>query len=137
MKPNLMIWTGRILTGIFAIFMLVASIMPKLIGADVATNSLRELGWPDGYVLMIGLIELACLVLYLIPRTSILGAILTMGLLGGAMATQIRVENPIFSHVFFSLYLGLFMWGGLWLRNAALRRLFPLYAPEENRGATV
>lgn len=124
-----MIWTGRILTGIFAIFMLVASIMPKLIWADVATNSLRELGWPDGYVLIIGLIELACLVLYLIPRTSILGAILTMGLLGGAMATQIRVENPLFSHVFFSLYLGLFMWGGLWLRNAALRRLFPLYTP--------
>lgn len=132
-----MIWAGRILTGLFAIFMLVASIMPKLILTDIGANSLRELGWPDGYVLMIGLIELACLVLYLIPRTSILGAILTMGLLGGAMATQIRVENPLFSHVFFSLYLGLFMWGGLWLRNAALRRLFPFCAPEENRDATV
>jgi hypothetical protein len=72
------------------------------------------------------LIELACLVLYLIPRTSVLGAILMMGLLGGAMATQIRAGSPLFSHVLFSLYLGLFMWGGLWLRAPDLRRLFPL-----------
>lgn len=137
MSANFMIWTGRVLTGLFATFMLVASIMPKLILTDIGANSLRELGWPDGYVIIIGLIELACVILYLIPRTSILGAVLTMGLLGGAMAMQIRVENPLFSHVFFSLYLGLFMWGGLWLRNPALRRLFPLSTPEENRGATV
>lgn len=135
MNTQKMIWTGRILSGIFAAFLLAASIAPKLAGADVAANSLRDLGWPDGYVLMIGLIELACLVLYLIPRTSILGAILMMGLLGGAMATQIRVENPLFSHILFSLYLGLFMWGGLWLRNAALRRLFPLHNTGERRGA--
>ena len=62
---------------------------------------------------MIGVIELTCLILYLIPRTSTLGAILMMALLGGAMATQIRAENPLFSHILFSLYLGLFMWGGL------------------------
>jgi hypothetical protein len=121
-----MTWAGRILTGIFALFMLGASIAPKLVGADVAADSLRNLGWPDGYVLMIGLIELACLVLYLVPRTSVLGAILMMGLLGGAMATQLRVGNPLFSHILFSLYLGLFMWGGLWLRNPSFRRLFPL-----------
>lgn len=135
MNTSTMIWSGRALTGIFALFMLTASIAPKLLGADVAVNSLRDLGWPDGYVLMIGVIELACLVLYLIPRTSVLGAILMMGLLGGAMATQIRVESPLFSHILFSIYLGLFMWGGLWLRSAALRRLLPLHKSEENHGA--
>ncbi len=126
MRISTMTWAGRILTGIFALFMLGASIAPKLVGADVAADSLRNLGWPDGYVLMIGLIELACLVLYLVPRTSVLGAILMMGLLGGAMATQLRVGNPLFSHILFSLYLGLFMWGGLWLRNPSFRSLFPL-----------
>jgi len=74
---------------------------------------------------MIGLIELGCVLLYLFPRTSVLGAVLTMGLLGGAMATQIRVGNPLFTHILFSLYLGLFMWGGLWLRDKRLRAIFP------------
>ncbi|HYI26669.1 MAG TPA: DoxX family protein, partial [Bradyrhizobium sp.] len=61
-----------------------------------------------------------------IPRTSVLGAVLMMGLLGGAMATQIRVGSPLFSHTLFSLYLGLFMWGGLWLRDPRVRALFPI-----------
>jgi hypothetical protein len=122
----MMIWAGRILSALFALFMLGASVAPKLIGADVATDTLRDLGWPDGYVLMIGLVELGCLVLYLIPQTSVLGAVLFMGLLGGAMATQMRAENPIFSHTLFGIYLGLVMWGGLWLRSPALRRLFPV-----------
>ncbi len=121
-----MLWVGRILTGLFALFMLGASIAPKLLHLPVAEDTLAELGWPAGYAFPIGLIELACLVLYLIPRTSVLGAILMMGLLGGAMATQIRAGSPLFSHVLFSLYLGLFMWGGLWLRAPDLRRLFPL-----------
>ncbi|AQQ08106.1 MULTISPECIES: DoxX family protein [Stappiaceae] len=121
-----MLWAGRILTGLFALFMLGASIAPKLLHLPVAEDTLAELGWPAGYAFPIGLIELACLVLYLIPRTSVLGAILMMGLLGGAMATQIRAGSPLFSHVLFSLYLGLFMWGGLWLRAPDLRRLFPL-----------
>ncbi|MEQ8376037.1 MAG: DoxX family protein [Roseibium aggregatum] len=121
-----MLWAGRILTGLFALFMLGASIAPKLLHMPVAEDTLAELGWPAGYAFPIGLIELACLVLYLIPRTSVLGAILMMGLLGGAMATQIRAGSPLFSHVLFSLYLGLFMWGGLWLRAPDLRRLFPL-----------
>jgi hypothetical protein len=120
------IWTGRVLTGIFALFMLGASIAPKLLGMPVAEETMLQLGWPSGYTLMIGLIELTCLVLYLIPRTSVFGAVLTMGLLGGAMATQIRADSPLFSHVLFSLYLGLFMWGGLWLRDPRLRTLFPV-----------
>ena len=65
------------------------------------------------------------MILYLIPRTSVMGAVLLMGLFGGAMATQIRAGSPLFSHQLFSIYLGLFMWGGLWLRDASLRAVFP------------
>jgi hypothetical protein len=125
MNSSAMLWTGRTLTGLFALFMLGASIAPKLLGMPIAEDTMTQLGWPTGYVLMIGLIELGCLLLYLYPRTSLLGAVLMMGLLGGAMATQIRAGSPLFSHIFFSLYLGLFMWGGLWLRDPRLRALFP------------
>lgn len=125
MKASPMVWTGRVLTGLFALFMLGASIAPKLLGMPVAAETMVALGWKADYVLMIGLMELAFLALYLVPRTSFLGAVLMMGLLGGAMATQVRVENPLLSHELFSLYLGLFMWGGLWLRDPALRAQFP------------
>ena len=125
MSETAMVRTGWVLTGLYATFMLAASVAPKLLGMSVAGETLRQLGWPDGYVLTIGLIELACVALYLHPRTSVLGAVLTMGVLGGAMATQIRVGSPLFSHTLFSVYLGLFMWGGLWLRDPALRAVFP------------
>ncbi len=125
MKASPMVWTGRVLTALFALFMLGASIAPKLLGLPVAGETLEGLGWSADYVLAIGLIELGCLLLYLFPRTSVLGAVLMTGLLGGAMATQVRVGNPLLSHQLFSLYLGLFMWGGLWLRDPLLRALFP------------
>jgi len=125
LKASPMVWTGRVLTGLFALFMLGASIAPKLAGMPIAADTLVSLGWKPGYVLMIGIMELTFLVIYLVPRTSLLGAILMTGLLGGAMATQVRVENPLFSHELFGLYLGLFLWGGLWLRDERLRGLFP------------
>jgi hypothetical protein len=120
-----MVWTGRVLSGLFVLFMLGASVAPKLFGMQVADDTMRQLGWPDGYVLMIGIIELVCVLLYVFPKTSVLGAVLMMGLLGGAIATQIRAGSPLFSHQLFSIYLGLFMWGGLWLRDPALRAVFP------------
>jgi DoxX-like family len=126
MNTPAMLWAGRSLTALFALFMLGASIAPKLLQLPVAEETLAELGWPSGYAFMIGIIELACLVFYLIPRTSVLGAVLMMGLLGGAMATQIRAGSPLFSHILFSVYLGLFMWGGLWLRDPKLRAQFPI-----------
>ena len=125
MSEKTMTIIGWTLTGLYALFMLGASVAPKLAGAAVTGEIMTQLGWPDGYVLMIGLIELACVLLYLYPRTNVFGAVLTMGLLGGAMATQVRVGNPLFSHQLFGLYLGLFMWGGLWLRDPALRAIFP------------
>lgn len=125
MNPKSMLWTGRALTALYALFMLGASVAPKLMMMPIAEETMAHLGWPAGYAFMIGLIELACVVLYLIPRTSLLGAVLTMALLGGAMATQVRAGSPLFSHVLFGIYLGLFMWGGLWLRDPRLRALFP------------
>jgi predicted cobalt transporter CbtA len=125
MNTNTMTIAGWILSGLFVLFMLGASVTPKLLGMPVADETMRQLGWPDGYVLMIGVIELALVLLYIFPKTSVLGAVLMMALLGGAMATQIRAGTPLFSHQLFSIYLGLFMWGGLWLRDAALRALFP------------
>jgi hypothetical protein len=125
MSEKTMVRVGWLLSGLYVLFMLGASVAPKLLGMEVADETMRQLGWPDGYVTMIGLIELACVLLYIWPRTSVLGAVLAMGLFGGAMATQVRVGNPLFSHELFGLYLGLFMWGGLWLRDPALRAIFP------------
>jgi hypothetical protein len=125
MTERTMVRTGWVLTSLFAIFILAASAAPKLAGADAATNTLAALGWPVGYTLPLGLLELACLALYLFQPTAVLGAVLFTGLLGGAMATHVRVGNPLFSHVLFSVYLGLFLWGGLWFRTPTLRALFP------------
>ena len=125
MKASPVVWTGRVLTGLFALFILGASVLPKLSGMPIAEETMTQLGWPSGYVLMIGLMELTFLALYLIPRTSLLGAVLFTGLLGGAMATQVRAEMPLYSHILFSLYLGAFLWGGLWLRSPRLRAFFP------------
>lgn len=125
MKTSASVWLGRVMSGLFALFMLGASATPKLMGMPVAEETMAQLGWPPGYAFAIGVLELTLVLLYLFPRTSVLGAILFMGLLGGAMATQIRAESPLFSHVLFSLYLGLVMWGGLWLRDEKLRALFP------------
>lgn len=120
------LWAGRGLSLVFVLFMLGASVAPKLLGMPVAEETLAALGWPPGYSMMIGIIELTCVVLYLFPRTRLLGAILMTGLLGGAIATQLRAQNPLFSHVLFSFYIAAFMWGGLWLRMPAIRAALPL-----------
>lgn len=119
------IWTGRILSGLAIAFLLAASVAPKLTQAKVAADTFTRLGWPTDYLLLIGLIELGCILLYAWPRTNILGAVLTTALLGGAIATQLRAGSPIFSHTLFGIYVGFFIWGGLWLRDPALRAIFP------------
>lgn len=125
MSEKTMSRIGYALSGLFVLFILGASVSPKLLGLPVAEATMAELGWPAGYALPIGILELLLTILYVYPRTNVLGAVLWMGLLGGAMATQIRAESPLFSHVLFSVYLGLVLWGGLWLRDPALRALFP------------
>jgi hypothetical protein len=116
-----MVRAGWIMTGLVALFLLGASVAPKLMGATVAVDSLAALGWPTRYLLLIGIIELACVLLFIVPRTSLLGAVLMTGLLGGAMASHLRADSPLLSHTLFGIYLGLFMWTALLLRDADLR----------------
>ena len=125
MSPIAMTRLGWALSAVFGLFMLGASAYPKLSGMAVAQDTMTALGWPDFPVLLVGTIELACTLLYLIPATAVLGAVLMMAVLGGAIATQLHAGSPLFSHTLFGIYLGLVMWGGLWLRMPALRALFP------------
>lgn len=125
MKASVSVWVGRVMSGLFVLFMLGASVYPKLSGMPIAEESMRPLGWPAGYVFYIGIVELVLTLLYAYRPTSVLGAVLFMGLLGGAMASNMRAEMPLFSHTLFSIYLGLVMWGGLWLRDEKLRAVFP------------
>ena len=127
MKASPSVWTGRVLSGLFVLFMLAASIAPKyLMSGMVVAQTMEPLRWPGKYLMLIAAIELVGVILYVIPRTSLLGAVLMTGLLGGAIATNLRVDMPMFSHTLFGIYLGLVMWGGLWLRDASLRAVFPL-----------
>ena len=126
MSEKIMVWLGWVLSALFILFMLGASVYPKLAGLPIAPDTMTALGWTNSPILLIGVIELLCTLLYAIPLTSVLGAVLMMGVLGGAIATQLRAGSPLFSHTLFGLYLGLIMWGGLWLRDPALRALFPL-----------
>jgi hypothetical protein len=95
----------------------------KVMKARVAVEGTIELGYPESVVFGIGVLLLVCTLLYVIPRTSILGAILLTGYLGGAVATQVRVGNPLFTHVLFAVYVGVMVWGGLYLRDNRLRAL--------------
>lgn len=117
---------GWALSALFALFMLGASVAPKLMGMPVAQETMAALGWPDAPVLLIGVIELACTILFLIPRTGLLGAALMMAVLGGAITTQLRAGSPLASHTLFGIYLGVVMWGGLILRDPRIRAVFPL-----------
>jgi hypothetical protein len=117
---------GWALSGLFGLFMLGASVVPKLMGMPVAQETMAALGWPDAPIMLIGVLELACTLLFLFPPTGLLGAVLMMAILGGAMVTQIRAGSPLFSHTLFGIYLGIMMWGGLILRDARIRAVFPV-----------
>jgi hypothetical protein len=121
------LWSGRILSALVILFLLFDSVI-KLIPIAPVTETLQQLGYSPSINLArgLGILTLACTLLYAIPRTAVLGAILLTGLLGGAMATHLRVGSPVFSHLLFGAYLGLMVWGGLWLRDAQLRALLPL-----------
>lgn len=126
MSEKAMFWAGWVLSALFILFMLGASVYPKLAGLPIATDTMIALGWANSPIILIGVLELLCTLLYAVPATSILGAVLMMAILGGAISTQLRAGSPLASHTLFGLYLGLIMWGGLWLRSPALRTLFPV-----------
>ncbi|RUX26043.1 DoxX family protein [Mesorhizobium sp. M7A.F.Ca.US.011.01.1.1] len=120
------LWTGRALSGVIVLFMIFDGVI-KLPPLDVVTQTMVPLGWPaDANVArMLGVIGLISAALYALPRTSVLGAILLTAYMGGAIATNVRVDNPLFSHILFGVYLGIILWGGLYLRDARVRALIP------------
>lgn len=120
-----MYWAGWVVSGLVGAF-LVMSASFKFFTPDIVRETMSGLGWPAHHDLMIGIIETACVVLYLVPRTAVLGAVLETALLGGAIATNVRVDNPLFSHELFGVYLGVMVWLGLWLRDGRVRALLPL-----------
>jgi len=119
------LWAGRILTALPVLFLLF-DVVVHFTKPAVVVTAFEALGWSASMSVPLALIELVCLVLYLIPRTSVLGAVLLTGYLGGAVATNLRVGAPLISNVLFPVYVGVFLWGGLYLRDARLREVFPL-----------
>jgi len=114
-------WGGRIISGLAVAFLIFDSV-GKLLQVQPVIDGTKELGYPQDVVFSLGVILLSSVLAYLIPQTSVLGAILLTAYLGGAVATHVRVGNPLFTHVLFPTYLGVMLWGGLVLRDARLRR---------------
>lgn len=109
------------MTALLLVFLLPASVAPKLLGMAAAVDSLTAIGWPTRHLFWLGVLELVLVVLFAIPRTALPGAVLFTGMLGGAIASHLRADSPLASHTLFGLYLGIFMWVALWLRDPALR----------------
>ncbi len=119
------LWTGRILSGIAILFMLFDSVT-KILRVDEVVKASAKFGYPVSLLSTIGVILLVCLVVYIIPRTSILGALLITGYLGGAVEANLRVGAPLFSNALFPIYFAILVWGGLYLREQRVREIFTL-----------
>ena len=117
--------TGYALTTLFTLFMAFDAAVKFTHAAPVIAAN-NELGFPLALVPTIGILALVLLALYLIPATSVLGAVLFTGYLGGAIALHLRIDHPLFSYTLFPIYIALFLWGGIWLRDASLRQLLPI-----------
>ncbi|RWD59234.1 MAG: DoxX family protein [Mesorhizobium sp.] len=120
------LWSGRVLSAIIVLFMVFDGAI-KLPPLDIVTQTMVPLGWPadPNVARMLGIIGLISTALYALPRTSVLGAILLTAYMGGAIATKVRVDSPLFSHTLFGVYLGIILWAGLFLRDPRLRALIP------------
>lgn len=116
-----MLWTGRILTAIVALMLLMSASFKFIQPADF-DEGLAHLGWGVGKMYYMGIVEVSCVIIYLIPRTAVLGAILVTAYMGGAIATHARVGDPFIVQIL----LGMAAWGGLYLRDERIRRLIPL-----------
>lgn len=125
---------GYAMSGLVIAFMLLDGGM-KLVPMDVVIKSTAELGYPPSIALArgLGVVGLACTLLYAVPRTAVLGAILLTAYMGGAVATHVRVGNPLFTHILFGVYLAVLLWGGLFLRDPRVRALLPLVSPHGAR----
>lgn len=117
------LWAARIITGLVALFLLMDGVMKLVKPAFVVEETMR-LGYPERVIVPIGVVLIVCTILYLVPKTAVLGAILLTGYLGGAVATHVRAGEPVFS-VVFAIVFGVLVWLGLYLRNPTLRLLIP------------
>jgi hypothetical protein len=124
-QPTWIKWSGWGMSGLMILFMLFDSVS-KLVLEQHVVEATTRIGYPLDTIRPLGIICLVCTVLYAIPRTSILGAILLTSYLGGAIASKVRIEDPLFSSVLFGAYFGILVWGGLYLRDERLRSLIPL-----------
>src|SRR4051812_39733787 len=116
------VWIGHAVSALPLAFLLFDTAI-KVLRLPVALEATRQLGFTDGAVLAIGILEAVCLALYLVPRTALLGALLWTGYFGGAIATHVRAESPLFTHTLFPVYLAALLWVGLWIRDPRLRRI--------------
>ena len=123
-NSNKTLWAGYVVTAIPVLFLLMDGIM-KLFKPAVVVNATLELGYSESVIVPLGIVLTACTVLYIIPRTAVLGAILLTGYLGGAVATHVRVGAGAFNGLF-PVIVGLFVWGGLYLRDTRLVEILPL-----------
>jgi DoxX-like family len=119
-----MIWTGRVISALPVLMLLMSGVM-KLAKPPAVVDGFKQLGWPERLALGLGILEIACTIVYLIPQTAVLGAILLTGYLGGAIATHVRVGDPIGKWAM-TVLLGVLVWLGLFLRDQRLRVLIPL-----------
>jgi hypothetical protein len=122
--PRAALWGGRISSALATLFLTFDASL-KVLQVPEALAGSEQLGYPAGTVFWLGVLQLVLVVLYNLPRTSVLGALLWTGYLGGAIATHVRVGNPLFTHLLFPTYVAAFLWLGLWLRDARLRALLP------------
>jgi hypothetical protein len=119
------LWTGRILSTLPVLFMLMDGVM-KLMKPDFVVKATVQLGFPESAIAPLGITVLICTILYAVPRTAILGAILLTGYLGGAVATHVRAGDPLYSHILAPVYFAAILWMGLYLREPRLSALVPL-----------
>ncbi|HYG18455.1 MAG TPA: DoxX family protein [Ohtaekwangia sp.] len=111
------LWASWTMSGLVILFMLVDAVFKLLPPNEMMKASVHELGYAEHHLPIMGILALIATILYIVPSTSVLGAVLLTGYFGGAIATHVRIDNPLFSHVLFPVYLGILMWGGLWLRD--------------------
>jgi hypothetical protein len=117
-------WTSRVLSGLAVAFLVFDAAM-KLVKIPPVVEAMARMGFPDGTARPIGVVLLACVGLYLVPRTAVLGAVLLTGYLGGAIAAHVRLEDPLLSHTLFPVYFGVLLWVGLYLRDRRVSALAP------------
>jgi hypothetical protein len=119
------VWTGWVISGLIVAFMMFDAVA-KLVKPAPVIAAFARTGWPVELSVTLGVILLTCTVLYVIPQTAMLGAVLLTAYLGGAVATNLRLENPLFSNTLFPVYFGVLLWVGLWLRDGRVGSVFPL-----------